>query len=86
MSDINEDFAALKEHSKLKKKRNLEFSTNLLFESGITFESKNNGVHLIITSDIGLIDFWPSTGKFKVRSRTKYGRGVKNLINAIKRK
>jgi len=86
MSDIGEDFAAMKAHSKLKKERNLAYSTNLLVESGIEFESKNNGVHLIVTSDLGLIDFWPSTGKFKVRSQTKYGRGVKNLINLIKRK
>jgi len=85
MSDTGDDFAALKTHSKLKKARNLNFSTNLLFERGIEFESKNNGVHLIVTSDLGLIDFWPSTGKFKVRSQTKYGRGVKNLINLIKR-
>ena len=79
MSDIGDDFKALREANSKKKKANLHYSTELLISKKIEFESKNYGVHLIVTGSDGLIDFWPSTGKFKVRGG-RTGRGVVNLI------
>jgi len=83
MSDMGDDFRAWKLHKRAKKEKNLEHSTRLLQESGIPFESKNWGVHLIVQGNSGLIDFWPSTGKFIARSGAK-GRGVRNLIKHAK--
>lgn len=62
-----------------KRGRNLAWSTNHLIEQGIEFQSFNNGIHLRVKRPAGLIDFWPSTGKFK-RPNGTYGRGIKNML------
>ena len=51
----------------------------ILKDKGINFESKNGGAHLIVDGYECVIDFWPSTGKFIVRTGPK-GRGVFNMI------
>jgi len=67
-------------HSKAsKKERNLEWSTNHLIELGIEFTSHNNGIHLKVKRPAGIVDFWPSTGRFK-HPNGSYGRGVKNML------
>ncbi len=64
---------------KTKKLRNLEWSTNHLIEQNIKFTSHNKGVHLKVYRPAGIIDFWPSTGKYK-RIDGTYGRGIKNML------
>ena len=73
----------MKEHTKAKKLSNLEHSTQLLIDKGVEFESKNGGVHLIVSNNGIIADFWPSTGKFQIRGKG-YSRGVKNLLNQLK--
>jgi len=85
MGDMTEVYEAMKDHSKAKKSHNLESSTKLLDDHLIDYESKNNGIHLIITSyDSELIDFWPTTGKWTPRGKESK-RGINNLIRYIKR-
>lgn len=72
-----------KEASRDKRASNTVRSTQILVDHGIKFESKNNGAHLIVTGLNGLIDFWPSTGKYIVRKGGD-GRGVFNLLNLCK--
>ena len=79
MGDVGETFNALREHGKKKKASNLKRSTDMLIRHGVKFDAKNSGNHLIVSGKQGLIDFWPSTGKFIARSGKK-GRGVVNLI------
>ena len=79
-SEIGQAFRAMKEASQEKKRSNLEWSTQKLQELGVPFESKNYGVHLIVSGKSGLIDFWPSTGKYIQRKPKKQGRGIKNLL------
>lgn len=79
MNDLAELYDEYAEERKAKKKKNICQSTATLEREGIKFESKNNGVHLIVTGTGGLIDFWPSTGKFIVREGYT-GRGVFNLL------
>ena len=83
MSDLAETFRLMKEHTKQKKLSNIEYSTQLLIDKGVEFESKNGGVHLIVTHNGSIADFWPSTGKFQIRGKG-YSRGVKNLLNQLK--
>jgi hypothetical protein len=83
MGDMGEMFNEWREDKKKKKASNLEFSTNELIKRGVSFESKNGGVHLVIESLDGLIDFWPSTGKFKVRASNEYKRGLRNLLKHL---
>lgn len=80
MSDMADDFREMREVASEKKRKNLKKSTDILLENGIRFESKNNGVHLIIQTPGGVINFWPSTGLF---SGAMNGRGVFNLIKKL---
>lgn len=79
MSDIGDIYKVMNKMSSEKRSRNLISSTEILDNHNIEYESKNNGVHLIVKGIDGLIDFWPSTGKFNLRNG-KSGRGVFKLI------
>lgn len=82
MSEFAEDMRAFKEYSKEKKAANREKSTALLIENGIKFESRNDGLHLIIQTLGGRVNFYPSTGLY---NGVLSGRGVFTLMEAIKR-
>lgn len=85
MSEIGEIFSALKHEKTLKKVANLEFSTELLVKNCISFDSKSGGTHLIIKKQgSDFADFWPSTGKYKLRGSNKYKRGVLNLLKEFR--
>jgi hypothetical protein len=83
MSEMAENFAALKEISKAARASNRSNSAKILADRGIEFESKNDGAHLIVTGANGAVDFWPGTGKFIARGINKSGRGVFNLIRHL---
>lgn len=67
-----------------KKTHNRVQSTKILVKNDVVFESKNNGLHLIVRSNAGKIDFYPSTGKYVRRIDKKRGRGVFNLLDMLK--
>lgn len=81
MSEFAEEIKAYREYISDKKERNRAYSTNLLTENGIKFESKNDGLHLIIETSIGRVNFYPSTGLY---NGAISGRGVKNLLKDLK--
>jgi hypothetical protein len=81
MSEMIEDFKALREIGRTKRQSNKEKSTELLKEHGIEFESRNDGVHLMITTPKGRVNFYPSTGLY---NGALSGRGVFNLIEELK--
>ena len=82
MSEFAEDMLAFKEYSKQKKAANLKKSTALLIENGIKFDSRNDGLHLMIQTPGGRVNFYPSTGLY---NGVLEGRGVFTLMEAIKR-
>lgn len=79
MDDIGDYYRGKRQESQIKKADNQKSSTEILIEKNVTFESKNSGNHLIVAGKNGLIDFWPSTGKFIIRGG-KSGRGIFNLV------
>lgn len=81
MGDIGEDFKAYVQLCREKKQRNKEYSTALLVERGIKFESRNDGVHLMIETAKGRVNFYPSTGLY---NGAVSGRGVFNLLKELK--
>lgn len=83
MSDMGELFREWSKEKSEKKKSNMQFSTEKLVELGVNFEKKAGGVHLIINHGGHVVDFWPSTGKYKFRSRAKYCRGLRKLIKEL---
>lgn len=80
MSEIGDVYNAIREVRRKKRLSNREFSTQRLVDLNIPFESKNLGIHLIISCNAVVIDFWPSTGLWMERGTGKKMRGVRNLI------
>ena len=82
MGSMREEFRAYDRYSRMKKQANKQFSTNLLIEQGIIFESRNDGLHLVIRTRKGNINFFPSTGLYNGAVK---GRGVYNLLKELKK-
>lgn len=79
MSELGDDFAAMREHGKIKKKSNLQNAKAVFAENEVEFSEKSP-IHFIV----GEYDFWPSTGLFISRRTRKRGRGIFNLIKKVK--
>lgn len=86
MGDLGDLFKDVKEASKQKRSENRNNAPILLEKEGIPFVSKNAGAHLIISAgeSSNIIDFWPGTGKWIVRSSGYPGRGIFNMIKYLK--
>ncbi|MCK2149482.1 hypothetical protein MYE70_10430 [Marinobacter alexandrii] len=81
MGDMGEVFNEMKRQKKERRASNTEKSTQLLIEKGVKFESKNSGAHLVVQGKDGrLIDFWPSTGKFRPRGDKRFQGGVFKML------
>lgn len=84
MSEMAEIFAGLAQSSRTKRANNRVSSAEVLKSNGVSFESNNHGVHLIVTHNDRVADFWPGTGKWKLRDSKDYHCGVFNLLKALK--
>jgi hypothetical protein len=83
MSDTIEMFNGLKAYKKEKKAGNRAQSAEILSRSGCVFESKNGGAHLIVLAGADVVDFWPGTGLWIVRSTKQQRRGVRKLVDFV---
>lgn len=63
---------------------NREESRKLLERGGIPHTVHNDGAHLIVSLNNYTVDFWPGTGKWIIRGVGRSGRGVLNMLDAIK--
>ena len=82
MSELSDAFKALKAQRR-SPLLNVRTSTEILNTYKVDFEYKNEGLHLVVSSAKGLIDFWPSTGLWIPRHVNKRGRGVFPLLTFI---
>ena len=89
MSELAEDFKALKEHNKktrahLEKKR-MYYAIEKLTYNDILFRIEHEHIVVLIRG-VGRLDFFPYTGWFQGRRPLgKYkGRGLGNLIESVK--
>jgi hypothetical protein len=80
VSDIGDDFSALRKSQQLKRAKNRDSSTELLRANGIQFESKNDGAHLILAAGF---DFWPGTGLWINKTTGYRGRGIAKLLRRV---
>lgn len=98
MSEIGDDFKALREHQRAKKQANQKNSLAELERRGIAYTTANGGVHCIIRHQGRVFDFWPSTGKWRERTDStksgsfvmtnhckRDGRGVFKLVAELER-
>jgi hypothetical protein len=59
------------------------FARRYLRGKQLFFETHNDGAHLVVHTDLGLIDFWPGTGKFIPRDGRPQGVGLADLMTLI---
>lgn len=85
MSDMGDDFNALKKMRQEKRAGNRYDSAAILSRAGIMFESKNMGAHLIVLAGRQEVDFWPGTGLWIVRGETARRRGVRKLVEYVEK-
>lgn len=83
MSDVGDDYRALREESQQRRANNRVKSAEYLTAHGISFESKNHGAHLVVSYGSVTLDFWPGTGKWISRCGKK-GFGVHKLVEFLK--
>lgn len=88
MSDMGDDFNALRKFKQEKRASNRATSADLLTKAGIPYEVRNGGAHLILKVGDYFIDFWPGTGKWITRGYrfTVTSRGVQKLIKYVQEK
>lgn len=85
MGDVGDMYKFLRDQRKIESRKKLQYSTDTLKDFGIDFESKNRGLHFVVKKGDDVYDFYPSTGKYRIRGKNgaKFGRwkfGVDNLI------
>lgn len=83
MTDEHE-WDARKAASKVRRAGNRQRGRDAIESAGVPYETNNNGVHMILRTSKGIIDFWPGTGKWTPRKRTQdTGRGTHSLMTYI---
>lgn len=80
-SEIGETFTALRERSRARRANNRSKSADMLRAAGVAFVARNGGAHLIVA---GRWDAWPGTGLWVDRTTKERGRGVRELIRALR--
>lgn len=86
MGDMIDGFRAMKEHRRDERTASRKANTAALAAEGVEFVSKNHGAHLIIKSSEGVVDFWPSSGRWQLRSGLRppvKGFGVDRLLSRL---
>lgn len=88
MSEIGDMFKATKEQRKEGRRKRgqcfLSYARSELAKQGFSFTEHNDGYHFVVKYNSLAADFWPTTGKFKIRSHNNYHRGIHNLIKLMK--
>jgi hypothetical protein len=82
MSEIGETWAGIKKVQKEAKTSRYEANMRILANSGIPYVAYNNGLHIIVDS---YVDFWPSTGRWRLRGSSIRYYGVVKLIDNYKK-
>ena len=72
--------AERKAASQEKRARNRERGAERLETEGIAHETKNDGAHLIVSHCGIIVDYWPGTGLWRVRSSGESQRGIGSLV------
>lgn len=73
-------FKEMHEAARRKREENKKRSTAILNELGLPFEIHNDGFHLVIRHPGGVVNFFPSTGRY---TGLFNGRGVFNLLRDL---
>lgn len=80
MGDMRETFVWMRDAARRKRGDNKANSTAILTAHGIHFAVHNAGYHLVIRRPEGVVNFFPSTGRY---TGLFDGRGVFNLLREL---
>lgn len=69
MGDMAEVFRAMTANAKDRRIRRYAINMKMMKDYGVEFTSHNNGYHLIIKNGDEIIDFWPSTSRWRIRGK-----------------
>jgi hypothetical protein len=85
MSDMGEDFKALRAFRSEQKRERLSQSLALFKAEGMEF-STNDGVHLVFSLGIRTYDVWPSTARWRLRGGLKSYFGMASFLHEYKQR
>ena len=85
IGDMGEIYSDMKKESQERRASHRDHAPKALNEAGIRFDSHNAGAHLVVYGKWMTVDFWPGTGLFIARGSHRKHRGLKNLIEMIRR-
>lgn len=80
MSNVGDDFKAMREDSRGRRAGNRQRGAQRLAELGIAFDSLNFDAHLLVRKRI---DYWPGTGLWVDRDLPSRGRGLRSLLDHL---
>lgn len=78
--------ASMKQQSQERRANNRNCGAEILRARGIQYDVRNDGAHLIVTHNGITADFWPGTGKYRIRPSGNYKRGVFKLVRDLGKK
>jgi hypothetical protein len=78
-----EDYRAIKQHRMEQKAELRRTGAEALTQHNIPFRECNGGAHLIIQFRDRIVDFWPGTERWSIRSANRWGRGVGGLLKFL---
>lgn len=78
-----EDYRAIKQHRMEQKAELRRTGAEMLTQHNIPFRSCNDGAHLIIQYMDRIVDYWPGTERWSIRSVARYGRGIDGLLKFL---
>ena len=80
MGDMSEAFSALKEYNGMRREKRIELNMSIMEKSGIVYKLIENNTLLIRENGKPKVDFYLSTGRWKVNNKAMKG-GAVSLIN-----
>lgn len=75
MSDMGDDFRQDREDFKERRDLRVAAAAGQLARSGLRHRSADGGYHYILETPAGVLDFWPSRGKWLARKSGARGSG-----------
>lgn len=66
--------------SDVQKRRNFSVNRRKLDTARVEYTTRNNGLHFVVPFGKQLIDFWPSTGHWRIRGQKKTNVGLETLL------
>jgi len=71
------------ENAALNRKKRIDDLAKTFATAGIKYTSKNKSQHLILQTKHGLIDYYPDSERWQVRTTKHQARGIQTLLNFV---